>query len=416
MVIDESPREATSIARNIRDAIFVYLLFFTSGAVIYMSASTKYLILVFSLVLVSWLLFSDRKISYGFLLYVIIFISFLFVLHLYTDGSLPIATVVGTTMELVLAYLVLRIVGPNIIGSFVNVVVFLAAISLFGFLTDRFQLFEGIIRHLPLIDDGTRSGYGGILYLYRGMGLSLARNASIFYEPGAYQMFLNTTLFMLFFVDTRISPVRRWVYISVLLIALLTTVSTTAALIFSALFGLLLIKSTVISGNAKMVLVGALILITVIFASQFRYVIFEKIGAYTAVEDIKDTSDLRSFGLLVDIEIFKRNIFGSGHAKYYEQVSAIGHIADGQVSANGISSTLAIYGLPFALFLFGSYFAFFYRYFTGFLMRVVPFSAILVFLMSEGYYILTPFSLALIAAIFAYDKEGEGSETTAAAS
>jgi hypothetical protein len=313
---------------------------------------------------------------------------------------------IGSAMELLLAYLVLTIVGNNFIESFIKTVVLLAAVSLFGFLTDRLHLFDGVIRHLPRVDEGgPRAGYEGFLYIYKGMGLRLARNSSIFYEPGAYQAFLNTALFMLFFARTKLDVRRKWAYVSILLVALLTTVSTTAVLIFGAMFGLVLIKSTVVSGNVKMLMVGVLIIIVAVFSKEFHHVVFEKIQHYAETEDITDSDELRSFGLLVDIEIFKRHIFGVGYRKYTQEFSAIGLIQEGATSANGISSTLAIFGLPFALFYFGSLFAFFNKYFTGVLMKAAPFSMLLIFIISEGYYTLTPFCMSLIAAVFVFEKK-----------
>lgn len=395
-----------STAPGVRDMFFVYLLLFTSGSVVYMGASDKYLVLVFLLVLGSWFLFTDKKISSGFVLYIVAFTSFLFVIHLYTGGSLPITMVIGATLELLLAYLILKIVGDKFVEAYIKTVVFLAGISLFGFLTDSLHLLDGVIRLLPRVDDGgPRAGYEGFLYIYRSMGSSIGRNSSIFFEPGAYQVFLNSALFMLFFAGTRLSTLRKWVYVSILLAALLTTFSTTGAIIFGALFSLAMIKSEVISGQAKMALVGVLVTIIVVFATQFQAVIFDKMDKYLAIQDITDKYDRRSFDLLVDIEVFKRHIFGLGYQRYFQEFSAAGQIREGAASSNGISSTFAIYGLPFSLFLFGSYFAFFRKYFSGFLMQVVPFLMFLVFLFSEGYYTLTPFCFALIAAIFVFENK-----------
>ncbi|MFQ5643121.1 MAG: hypothetical protein ACE5FQ_05405 [Thiogranum sp.] len=305
-----------------------------------------------------------------------------------------------------LAYLILKIVGDKFVEAYIRTVVFLAGISLFGFLTDSFHLFDGVIRLLPRVDEGgPRAGYEGFFYIYRSMGTSLGRNSSIFFEPGAYQVFLNSALFMLFFATTGLGAARKWIYVTVLLAALLTTVSTTGALIFCALFGLAMIKSEVISGQAKMALLGVLVVIIVAFTARFQTVIFEKIDNFLQIEDVTDSSERRSFDLLVDLEIFKRHILGAGYQTYFQEFSAIGQIHDGSSSSNGVSSTFAIYGLPFALFLFASYFAFFRKYFSGFLMQVVPFFMFLVFLFSEGYYTITPFCLALIAAIFVFEKK-----------
>lgn len=395
--------ERVSRARSIRDAVFVYLILFTSGSVLYMQASNKYLILVFLVVLASWFLLSDRRVDPGFVLYLIIFASFLLLIHFYTGGSLKLVSVIGTTMELLLAYLILKIVGANILESYINTVVFLAIVSIFGYLTDSFLLFEGVIRQLPPVGD---IGYEGVLYVYRNWGEAAqrVRNKSIFYEPGAYQFFVNTGLFILVFARTGFSSVRKWIYASILLVTLLTTFSTTGFLIFGVLSGLVLMKSESISASGKAALVGILVIVIIIFSARFQYIIFDKIGEFLAIQDVTDSRDRRSFDMIVDLEIAKRHFLGLGHEKYFKEFSGIGLIQEGAASSNGITSALAIYGLPFFLFLFASYFAFFNKYFTGFFMKAVPFFMLLLFIFSEAYYTLTPFCLALIAAIFACER------------
>jgi len=393
-------------ASGLRNAVFVYLLIFVSGSQVFMLRNHVLLALVFLLILCSWALFSDRKINNRFVLYIIIVASLLFVMHLYTDGSLSRSTVISVPMKLILAYLILRIVGNNIVETYIKVVVFLAAISLFGYFTDTYRLFDGVISHLPKVG---MSGHGGIFYVYR-FREHMGRNNSIFYEPGAYQIFLNTALFMLFFVKTKFTVRTRWSFVLVLLAALLSTFSATGYLTLAATLFLVLTKSKMVSTQVKLALVGFVLVSMVVGAAKLQSVVMEKFDDYFAVQDITDNRDRRSFDLLVDLEIFKRHLFGVGHTKYFQEFSAIGFIQQGAASSNGVSQTLAIYGLPFSLFLFASYYWFFAISFNGVLMRVIPFGMLILFLVSESYYVFTPFCLAIIAAIFAYDHRGKPDE------
>jgi len=147
-----------------------------------------------------------------------------------------------------------------------------------------------------------------------------------------------------------------------------------------------------------------------IFTAQFQYVIVEKINDYTDVEDITDSSNLRSFDALVDMEIFKRHMFGVGFDKYVMMVSSIGQIGQGQTSSNGITRTLAIYGLPFSLFLFASYYFALRRLLGGGLMSITSYGILLMFLLGESWYVFSPFCLAIIAASFVYHKPYEDDE------
>lgn len=397
-MIGQQEERFISRKKGLLDAILVYCLLFVSGSHIYNQSPNKFLILILIISVLAWALFSDRKINDKFVLYVCVFTGFLLIIHIYTGNSLSFSSVAGTTIKLLIAYLILKTVGKNIIETYIKVVVFLAVISLFGYLSDSLLLFDGLIHKLPRVGD---LGYEGVFYVFRFWG-HIDRNNSIFFEPGAYQIFLNVALFMLFFAKTTFSIRMKWIFILILVVTLVTTFSTTGYLIFGALFCLLIIKSDMVSRHGKIILVGLLVMAFMVFTAQFHSVIIEKIDKFMAIQDITDTQDRRSFDALVDIEIFKRNMLGVGYEEYFKKFNIIGQVREGNASSNGITKTMAIYGFPFFLFLFGSFFSFFIKFFNGILMRVVSFMMLLIFFFSEAYYVFTPYCFALIAAMFVY--------------
>ncbi|HED12115.1 MAG TPA: hypothetical protein ENI62_00385 [Gammaproteobacteria bacterium] len=387
----------------------VYLLLFTSGSYFYEHSSSKYLLLAFAASLMVWLI-SDRSISNRFVVYVAGFSSFLILIHFYTGGSLEFSSVIGTTLKLVTAYLIVKTVGDRFIGTYINVVVFLAAISLLGYLSDQLYLFDGLIKALPKIKgiDGAGPSYEGIFYLFRFQE-HLERNNSIFYEPGAYQIFLNAALFMLFFVKTNISRNRQWLYILILTLVLATTRSTTGYLIFLVMLVFVLTKSKILSGSGKAILASSILLAAAGLSAQFQKVIFEKIQDYFDVADITDQSNLRSFDVLVDLEIIKRHIFGVGYTEYLRQISTIGKVKEGQTSSNGVTLAFAVYGLPFSLFLFTSYYLAFRRLLGPGILSFVAFVMLLIVLVGESYYLMVPYTLAIIAGAFVCNRKTEES-------
>ena len=387
------------LRENHVNVILVYLLMFTSGSMVFMRSDTEYLIAVIFMAVAAWYFFSDRRISEGFVLYVCLFTGFLFVIVLYTKGSLSVNTVISRTLQLVLAYFVLKTLGEKFIETYIKVIVFLAIVSLFGLLTDIFSLFDGVIRSLPQVNRRGDPAYEGILYLFR-YSHQEGRNNSIFFEPGAYQGFLNAGLFMLLFLKTDFTVKKKWVYIGVLLTTLVTTGSTTGYLIFAVMFGLFVIKSDALPASGKMLLSAVVVIIGITFATRFEYVIVEKLGSYLSSESLYDSRNLRSFDARIDLEIFKRNIFGVGFNEYVKKVSAIGLVGEGQTSSNGITSVLAIYGLPFWLFLFASYFLAFRRLLDGWLISVMSFGMLMMFFMGESYYVFRPICMAVIAGAF----------------
>ncbi len=397
--------------KSFLNAILVYLLIFISGSVVFQQASEKYLILAFLFSLLAWVLFADRKFNNRFVVYVCVFTGFLLTISLYTGGSLGLASVISTTMKLLIAYLILKTVGGRFIDTYIGVVIFLAGFSLFGYVTDTFSLFDSVIRKLPQVGNG--NGYEGILYVYRRYYSGWGRNASIFYEPGAYQVFLNAALFMLLFVKTKFSGLRRLLYISILLAALATTASTTGYMICATMLGLFLWEDKSLSFSNKAVVIGLILGTLVVFSTQLYSLVVEKISDNLfSVQDISDKGHRRGFDAMVDTEILKRHIFGTGYRKYAEEFSAIGQVTTTSAlkSSNGITKTLAIYGLPFTIFLFASYYWAFGRLVGKFLMNFVVFGMLLAFFTGEAYYVLSPFCLAIIAAAFVYNRsvQGEG--------
>lgn len=355
----------------------------------------------------AWLV-SDRRVNNRFVVYAAGFACFLLLIHFYTGGSLELGSVIGTTLKLITAYLVIKTLGDRFVDTYVKVVVFLAVISLFGYLSDRLSLLDGLISVLPKVQvaPGTGYGYEGIFYLFR-FREHLDRNNSIFFEPGAYQIFLNAALFMLFFATTGFSRTRQWLYVLILFVTLVTTFSTTGYLIAFAMLGLILAKSKVLSSAGKAMLVGGVLLAAVVLSAQFHQTIFEKIHDYLDVADITDKSNLRSFDLLVDLEIFKNHVFGVGYKKYVRLISAIGKIKEGQTSSNGVTAALAIYGLPFSLFLFTSYYLAFRRLLGPGLLSFTAFVLLLMVLVGESYYLMVPYTLAIIGGAFVYSSRRE---------
>ena len=207
--------------------LLVYLLLFLSGSWRYMQASNKYLILGFFAAFIAWLLFSDRRFSDRFLLYIIFFIGLYLSLSLYTGGGITLPSIAAAFMKMMIAYLILKTIGSKFSETYIKLVVFLAVISLFGYLSDRFNLFEALVTKLPRGGDIStgNTGYEGIFYLFR-FPWHITRNNSIFYEPGAYQAFLNAALFLIFFTKTTFERREKWIYIAILVITLITTYST----------------------------------------------------------------------------------------------------------------------------------------------------------------------------------------------
>lgn len=382
------------------DIILVYTLLHISGSWRFKLLPDMYLIAVFGIVLIAWYLYGDRKISDRFLLYVTIYSSLLLALSLYTKGSLSLPTVIGLTLKMLLAYLIIQTVKYRFVYTYVSVMVFLAVISLLGYATDMLRLFDGIITKLPKV--GTW-GYEGYLYTFRQVN-HMTRNNSIFFEPGAYQGFLNSAIFILFFLKTGLSKKRTWAYLGVLISALLTTFSTTGMIIFAMMLIVFFFKSEMLSFQEKAKFLIGTVIIGIIMAPQIYSTVVVKVNEYIEADEYADGSSARdrSAQAQTDLKIFKDSVFGLGNRDYNKAFGYFGRIEleEENTSSNGVTKTLAVYGLPFSLFIFGSYFWAFRALLGESFLAGLAFVILLMFLTGESFYISAPITLAVIAGAF----------------
>lgn len=387
----------------------VYLLLFVSGAERFNVAVERNIVLAFLVALAAWYLYTDRKISDSYLLYMTIFVGLLFSLSLYTGGSLSLLSVIAATMEFVIAYLILKTVGVKFTETYIKVVVFLAAISVLGYLIDIFNLFDGLITKLPRIGSQgfDMRGYEGIFYIFKHR-FHPERNNSIFFEPGSYQGFLNAALFLIVFTKTGMEIKTKWIYIAVLIVALITAGSTTGFVIFSVLFCLFLYKSKMASFFQKAISAGLLIAVTGVFAVQFQSIVVEKLDNYLNPTEARKgwSAENRSYDAQTDFQVFKQHVFGLGYEKYKEEFRRIGGFAAStrEGSSNGVTGLFAKYGIIYAVFIFTSYFLALKYLLGDYLLTMAAFVMFVMFLWAEAYYQVAPISFSIIAAAFVFNK------------
>lgn len=394
--------------RTVLNWLLVYLLVFISGSWRYNLSANKYLVLVFLFAFAAWYLFTDRKISDKFLLYALVYFGFLFSLGLYTSGGVTLASAISGLMKLMIAYLAIKTVSSSFVSIYIKLIVFLAIVSLIGFATDQYYLLDGLIRRLPPVGD---MGYEGVFYLFR-FPWHMDRNNSIFFEPGAYQAFLNGAIFLLAFTETRFDSRTKWTFIGILAVTLVTTGSTTGFVLFALMFPVFLYKSHIATFSGKVMIVAAIFGVSVILGAQYLSSIMAKIDAYTGQEGTVTSDDAlatsgaanRASDYKADLEIFRRHIFGIGYAQYEQEFgSARGDISI-EAGSNGITGTLAKNGLPFALFLFGSYYWAVMRLLGDYLLASLAFGMVMLFLWAESYYVGAPILCALVAGAFVHER------------
>jgi len=167
------------------------------------------------------------------------------------------------------------------------------------------------------------------------------------------------------------------------------------------MFVLFLYKSDILSYSGKVVVVGILLAIIAAFATQFHSTFVVKISNYLTADeyDFGYSAHARSAGFQTDLKLFKEHIFGIGSLRYMEEFSATGRTSK-TGGSNGVTRILVIYGLPFGLFIFLSYFLALKKLLIDPVMATGAFGMFMLFLWGQSYYSASPISYAIIAGAF----------------
>lgn len=392
------------------DVTAVYMLIFVSGTLRFNAAQQEFLLLAlaFSSFLLLW---KTKRVSPRFIIYLLGFFAGLGTISLYTDGSLELSSVFSTTIKLFVAYAVLAFLRERFVDVFLRVILFLALVSLLGYVVDKYSLFDSVVRALPPVAGGL--AYEGFLYSFR-YDVQIGRNSSIFYEPGAFQLYLNAALFIILFAKCHWPIKQRFKYVAVFLAAIITTFSTAAFLMTGLIIVAALFKRRLFTARQKGAILLSVLVVVLVFGAQFHEAVIVKLDDYMRVESLTDKSNQRSQDVLVDLEIVKHNVLGVGYLEYYKMFSVLAQVPEEHAgSSNGITRLCAVYGLPFSLLLLASYARFFVKFFGISSVALVGIILLLMLFWSQSYFLFAPICLTLIAAQFVWSRPLPGTTPVA---
>ncbi len=254
-----------------KDHLLVFLLLCCSGNPMWNFVNdvrTNYIICaLFTIVL----FFRHNKIkTSGFVLYIISFT----LISLVQISSVPNASIssgIFLLLKMFIGFVLISVVGYRFPKVYVETMTFIAVISLVGFLYNSFFGIIPGVRH---------SDYGVSIYIYNQLDSIhtgfVSRNCGMFWEPGAYQGYLNIAVMFALMFDT----MKKIKYqILILIIAILTTKSTTGY----AVLAFILAYYIMFNYNGKY-----RILFCVFFALLFVYY-------YTSLDFLQDKIQTQDF-------------------------------------------------------------------------------------------------------------------------
>lgn len=204
--------------------VIALMVLYISGA----SAITKsHLFVLFSFIVLC-LIFIVRKrhIDVPFLLFLAIWCFINLISSLVNDlSTFSLPFFLNETGRMIMAYLMIKIVGPSLFNKFSKFTFPLIVLSLFLF---TFQLLgESIFHSLApklnfLTQELQKQAGGWSLFVYTFNGFAVDRNSGFMWEPGAYAAILIFFLYYRLFINNFKVDIK----VIIILIALFTTFST----------------------------------------------------------------------------------------------------------------------------------------------------------------------------------------------
>lgn len=169
-----------------------------------------------------------NKLKYENIFYVLIWITILCLQILYiSDYSL--SSNIHFFLKLATGIIAVSIIGERFVTYYCNIILFFSVISLICFTFNSFGVIIPYIKvENTLLDGGYIMRVTSVLYtqLYSpsNEGLTL-RNCGPFWEPGAFQGFVNLALFLKLFINK--GNTKKWLFTVLIFIAtIITTFST----------------------------------------------------------------------------------------------------------------------------------------------------------------------------------------------
>lgn len=209
---------------------------------------------------------ATSKINKVEIVYILLWVLMIFVNGSYTS-SFSFESSIHIIMKLSIGIMTIYLLGSKIIEYYNKIIFILCIISLFCFC---YNLLIGVLPYINIekssIDGGNIYRVSSILYtqLYNPIygGLTF-RNCGPFWEPGAYQGFLNLALFfeILYLLKYDLKyRFRTWIFI----IGILTTFSTGGYIVLFLNLGYYLYNTKRIDIKSKMLILAIFLIITVV--------------------------------------------------------------------------------------------------------------------------------------------------------
>lgn len=308
---------------NLFDFIFLFIFLYVSFSKFFLEISGIIKIFTLSFALLIWMItivLNKRLTFHKNKIFLYILLIFLIIFSIFLRGNISEWDIIVIINISFAFFISTNLNIQNFIKVYVKLMFFISFISLFLYTTNVF--FSEIFSFLP---DFLRfkNLFFSILPINKD-SLDFYRNYSFFWEPGAYQIFLNLALFLNLFY------LKGSKFISIILfVSILTTFSTSGLITLFILVGVYLILSVYKYGifNKKIMFFPPLILLLIILFNLLPIIITREIfNRITFLIDSSSNSNIsgqvRVNAFEIGINYFISNpLFGYGMTWFHKEIA-----------------------------------------------------------------------------------------------
>lgn len=368
------------ISKNIisfTEYLIVFFIVILSGSIVPFVFTDNYsgfLIMLLMLLIVAWVIvFKNKKIKISNTFMLLFLMISLLLMFLFKQEFNYAKEYLGMIIRIIIAFGAVMLIDKEIfMKKFVNIIFYISCISIFFYSIG--VVFPSFIYELPLIFDDVGTGFRCLyIYFYQGVNIWNFRNTGIFWEPGAFQIFINLALIfeMYYFKSTN---KKRMIIFS---LAVISTISTVG---ISILFLVLFNKLIKMRSNIKY-LIMALLIACIMLSGAIETLFLAKIGTNNA------SGVDRWAGQMADIEVFLQSpLFGAGYRDYFNDFTKYAYYYGAILpnSSNSFTLLLALNGIIYSSVFVSSVFLFFNQITENKIEKAIIFCSIIAMLSTEG--------------------------------
>lgn len=338
---------------TIKQYLLIYLVIIFQGSVLFKNYQEilYVLVLIFGM---GYLFLHNKLLRSDYMKYVYVLIVFLLMVSIISAGSLSIASICNIISRFILIYIAYQYDKEKFAEHLIKFITFISVISLIGFAVQRMNpsLLTSI---LPSVFSSNVEYFGGVLFTYSGL-LHTKRNMGIMAEPGLFQIIVNVGIYLILFDKSiNIRERKKHVYLTILLITIITIQSTSGYIGTLGLLILFLLDPKRKWNRRTIRKIALCLLAFGVFLVSVRgenNIIYENLVSKITDSDgnlnlAAKTGKSRILSMKADLEVMKDHPLGAGFETYIEEWSThIPIVIGDDSSCVGVTKSLATLGIP----------------------------------------------------------------------